>query len=295
MEAITTGLAAGDRSVDAIGVFDSGVGGLSVLRALLAELPLERFVYVADSGHAPYGERDDSHVIARSHAIARYLVAQHHIKALVVACNTATAAAIKLLRQDFPDLPIVGIEPALKPAALSSQTRRIGVMATRGTLSSEKFQTLLASLHGHANFVLQACDGLADAIERGDAMKIIADCAYSTRAIGQFGKNPGEVDTLVLGCTHYPFATETLRTLVGADVAFLEGGAPVARQTRRLLTERGWLVLAPADEVPLVPPVFCTTGDANNLQLAVQRWLDLKAEVQSLVIESSAQAASSLP
>jgi glutamate racemase len=295
MDAITTGLTAGDRSVDAIGVFDSGVGGLSVLRALLAELPLERFVYVADSGHAPYGERDDSHVIARSHAIARYLVAQHHIKALVVACNTATAAAIKLLRQDFPDLPIVGIEPALKPAALSSQTRRIGVMATRGTLHSEKFQTLLASLDGHASFVLQACDGLADAIERGDAMKIVAYCAYSTRAIGQFGKNPGEVDTLVLGCTHYPFATETLRTLVGADVAFLEGGAPVARQTRRLLTERDWLVLAPGDEVPVVPPVFCTTGDANNLQLAVQRWLDLKTEVQSLVIESSAQAASSLP
>ncbi len=281
--------------MDAIGVFDSGVGGLSVLRALVAELPLEKFVYVADSGHAPYGERDDSHVIARSHAIARYLVAQHHIKALVVACNTATAAAIKLLRKDFSDLPIVGIEPALKPAALTSQTQRIGVMATRGTLKSEKFQTLLASLQGRASFVLQACDGLADAIERGDAIQIIADCAYSTRAIGQFGKHPGAVDTLVLGCTHYPFAADALRTLVGADVAFLEGGAPVARQTRRLLTERGWLAPAPVEVVALAPPVFCTTGDADNLNLAVKRWLDVTTNVQSLRIESCVQDAAPLP
>lgn len=282
---LPTDTAVGDRSTDAIGVFDSGVGGLSVLRALRTELPLEKFVYVADSGHAPYGERDDTHVITRSHAIARYLVAQHHIKALVVACNTATAAAIKLLRQDFPDLPIVGIEPALKPAAQSSQTKRIGVMATRGTLKSEKFQALLASLQGQASFVLQACDGLADAIERGDAIKIVADCSYFTRAIGQFGHNAGAVDTLVLGCTHYPFATETLRSLVGADVAFVEGGIPVARQTHRLLAEREWLAPALAGAVRMAPPVFCTTGDANNLQLAVQRWLDVTTNVQSLVIE----------
>lgn len=279
-----SGTPAGDMSADAIGVFDSGVGGLSVLRALIAELPQEKFVYLADSGHAPYGERDDSHVIARSHAIARYLVAQHHIKALVVACNTATAAAIKLLRQDFPDLPIVGIEPALKPAAASSQTRHIGVMATRGTLNSEKFQTLLASLRGQADFVLQPCDGLADAIERGDATKIIADCVFFTGAMGQFGLKKGAIDTLVLGCTHYPFVSETLRALVGNDVAFLEGGAPVARQTRRLLTERNWLAPAPADATPIAPPVFCTTGDANNLKMAVQRWLDVNTAVHSLVI-----------
>jgi glutamate racemase len=275
----------GSRAADAIGVFDSGVGGLSVLRALITELPQEKFVYVADSGHAPYGERDDTHVIARSHAIARYLVTQHHIKALVVACNTATAAAIKLLRQDFSNLPIVGIEPALKPAALSSQTKRIGVMATRGTLNSEKFQTLLATLQGQASFVLQPCDGLADAIERGDAIKVGADCAYFTRAMGQFGQKTGAVDTLVLGCTHYPFATETLRALVGVDVAFLEGGAPVARQTRRLLAERDWLAPVQANAATLAPLPFCTTGDANILQQAVQRWLNVNTEVHPLVIE----------
>jgi glutamate racemase len=274
----------GARSTHAIGVFDSGVGGLSVLRALRAELPLERFVYVADSDHAPYGERDDSHIIARSHAITRYLLEHHHIKALVVACNTATAAAIQRLRQDFPDIPIVGIEPALKPAASGSQTKHIGVLATRGTLNSEKFRSLLASLQDQAHFVVQPCDGLADAIERDDAIQTIALCAYFTRAMGQFGLNQGEMDTLVLGCTHYPFASDALRASVGDAVVLLEGGAPVARQTRRLLEARSWL----ATQGALVPSaettVFGTTGNAGQLQSAIARWLQLQTSVQTLSI-----------
>ncbi|MFZ1605880.1 MAG: glutamate racemase [Rhodoferax sp.] len=270
------------RSRDPIGVFDSGVGGLSVLQALRAELPDERFVYVADSGHAPYGERDDTHVIARSQAITRYLVAQHRIKALVVACNTATAAAILQLRQEFPDLPIVGIEPALKPAAAQSHTRRIGVLATRGTLNSEKFRVLLASLQDQADFVLQACDGLADAIEQNDAIKTEALCVYFTRASGPFGIEQNCVDTLVLGCTHYPFAADILRAQVGESVIFLEGGAPVARQTRRLLAARSWL----ATEHTLAPAVvFGTTGDPSKMQAAIARWLHEDCEVQSLNIE----------
>lgn len=271
-----------DRSGDAIGVFDSGVGGLSVLRALRAELPLEKFIYIADSAHAPYGERDDTHVIGRSVAIARHFVQKHRIKTLVVACNTATAAAIKQLRQEFPDLPIVGIEPALKPAASQSHTKRIGVMATRTTLNSEKFRTLLASLQGQASFVLQPCDGLADAIERDDATKIIAACAGYTRAMGRFGLEADSLDTLVLGCTHYPFAHAVLRAQVGDGVAFVEGGAPVARQTRKLLAERGWL--APAGAVAGQEPVLYATGNASNLQDAVQRWLEWPTSVQTLSI-----------
>jgi glutamate racemase len=119
-----------------IGVFDSGIGGLSVLQALQAELPHERFVYLADSAHAPYGERGDAFVAERTLAIADYLVRQHHIKALVVACNTATAAAIHEARQRYPLMPVVGIEPALKPAVAHSQTLRIGVIGTHGTLGS---------------------------------------------------------------------------------------------------------------------------------------------------------------
>ena len=272
------------QCADPIGVFDSGVGGLSVLRALRAELPLEPFVYIADSGHAPYGERDDSHIIARSHAITRYLLEHHHIKALVVACNTATAAAIQRLRQDFPELPIVGIEPALKPAASNSKTKHIGVLATRGTLNSEKFRALLASLQDQAHFVVQPCDGLADAIERDDAIKTEALCAYFTRAMGQFGLNPGEMDTLVLGCTHYPFAIDVLHASVGEAVVFLEGGAPVARQTRRLLEARSWLATQGAPVALAASTVFGTTGNAGQLQSAIARWLQMTSDVQTLSI-----------
>ena len=264
-----------------IGVFDSGVGGLSVLRALRAELPHERFVYVADSGHAPYGERDDTHVIARSHAVTAHLREQHQIKALVVACNTATAAAIRLLRQDHADMPIVGIEPALKPAAASSKTGVIGVMATRSTLQSEKFLSLLATLQGQARFVLQACDGLVDAIERGDALKKEALCSAYTGAMGQFGLNHSEIDTLVLGCTHYPFLEPELRRCVGSQVILLEGGAPVARQTRRLLAEKQLLAEPQLADCGVH---FFTTGQVEVLANAIRRWLQLEAPVKALHI-----------
>lgn len=269
-----------------IGVFDSGVGGLSVLKALRAELPHERFVYLSDSGHAPYGERDDEHVIARAHAIARYLGRQHNIKALVVACNTATAAAIAELRSAHGELPIVGIEPALKPAVALSHTGIVGVMATRGTLNSEKFGRLLGSLNGQATFILQACDGLADAIEQANATKIIATCSMYTAAMGQFGTASGEIDTLVLGCTHYAFAVDQLASLVGPKVNFLEGGTPVARQTHRLLAERGQLATAPdAQSAHGAQLNFYTTGSPSILQTAVQRWLSLTVEVRSIAID----------
>ena len=123
-----------------IGVFDSGIGGLSVLQALRHELPHERFVYLADSGNAPYGDaRGDAFVQQRTRTIARHLREQHQIKVLVIACNTATAAAVDMLRAEMPELPLIGVEPAIKPASLSSQTGHVGVMATRGTESSARF------------------------------------------------------------------------------------------------------------------------------------------------------------
>lgn len=271
-----------------IGVFDSGVGGLSILQALRAEMPHEDFLYIADSGHAPYGERDDAYVLARSRAVTAHLV-QQGIKAMVIACNTATAAAIDLLRLEHPSLPIIGVEPALKPATLLSQTRRIGVMATRSTLASTRFKALLQSLAGQASFVLQPCDGLAEAIERGvhvtgdpeDATKIIATCTINTRAMGQFGLKDGEIDTLVLGCTHYPFAREHLRELLGPEVQFLDTGAPVARQTRLRLP-----VAAPCAEgtTPLAAGEvkLFTTGQPSTLQAAAQRWLQLDGSVDQL-------------
>ena len=265
-----------------IGVFDSGIGGLSILQALRAELPQADFIYIADSGHAPYGERDAAHVRARSRVITAHLV-QQNIQALVIACNTATAAAINELRADYPLLPIIGVEPALKPAALLSRTRRVGVMATRSTLSSARFKALLEALAGQAEFVLQPCDGLADAIEQAvhapqgsaDAMKIVAACARHTRAMGTFGLKDGEIDTLVLGCTHYPFASEVLRDMLGAKVQLVDTGTPVARQTR--------LRLGVSASIGTGQLTLFTTGQASTLRAAVQRWLQLDSTVTTLV------------
>ena len=258
-----------------IGVFDSGIGGLSVLKALRAELPHEDFIYIADSGHSPYGERDEAHVLARSRAIVQYLVSQN-VKALVVACNTATAAAIHWLRAEHPGLALIGVEPALKPAALLSQTGRIGVMATRGTLSSAKFQALLDSQAGRASFVVQPCEGLADAIERstetGDTTKTIALCGQYIRTMGLFGTENGQIDTLVLGCTHYPFAGEHLRALLGPDVQLLANGEAIARQTRRMLQ-----TTLPAPDRPPGQVSLFTTGQPQSLQVAAQRWLGLSS------------------
>jgi glutamate racemase len=254
-----------------IGVFDSGIGGLSILKALRAELPHESFVYIADSGNAPYGEKGDVFVIARSRALTRTLIDQYNIKALVVACNTATAAAVKLLRAEHPHLPLVGVEPALKPAVQLSKTRKIGVMATRGTLESAKFATLKTSLADQAEFILQPCDGLAAAIEAQNTPKIIALLAIYTSAIGEFGTKNGQIDTLVLGCTHYPFISDLLRAHTGAEVKFIDTGEPVARQTRRLLEAAGTLNTS-TDSADLQ---LFTTGDLDSFARLTKLWLNL--------------------
>ena len=254
-----------------IGVFDSGIGGLSILRALRAQLPSEDFVYLADTGFAPYGERGDAFVIGRTRAIVQQLRDEHAIKALVIACNTATAAAIHLVRAEHPDLPLVGVEPALKPAVALSKTRRIGVMATRVTVGSAKLRTLHDSLKDQAEYILQPCDGLADAIQNGDAAQVSALCAQYTRAIGTFGTQSGQVDTLVLGCTHYAFAWDELLALVGPDVRLIETGEPVARQTRRLLEAAAQLR---RDGAP-GRVTLLATGEQAALEAAAARWLGL--------------------
>jgi glutamate racemase len=253
-----------------IGVFDSGVGGLSILKALRAELPHENFVYLADTGHAPYGERGDAYVVERTRASVQRLRDDHAIKALVIACNTATAAAIHLLRSEHAGLPMIGVEPALKPAAALSKTRRIGVIATRGTLASAKFRALHDTISSQAEFVLQACDGLADAIENGERDRIAALCIEYTRRLGDFGQQAGQVDTLVLGCTHYAFAQSELAALAGPGVRLVETGIPVARQTRRLLEAAGQLNTKGSAGVRLL-----STGALPALESAAQRWLGL--------------------
>lgn len=253
-----------------IGVFDSGVGGLSILRALRAELPGEDFVYFSDAGHAPYGEKGEEFVSNRSLAIAVDLLEQHRIKGLVIACNTATAAAVHLVRARHTHLPVIGVEPALKPAAALTKTGHVAVLATRGTLSSAKFKALQESLKDQAEFVLVPCDGLAAAIEAHDEPRIRELCRRYTRGACCFGTGPGEIDTLVMGCTHYPFAADVFRELLGPDVQLVETGQPVARQTRRLLEAQDLLNPAGSGRVQ-----WHTTGSPQELQQAASRWLGL--------------------
>jgi len=239
--------------------------------------------YWADSGHAPYGEKSDVFVRQRRLAIARHLVEHHHIKALVVACNTATAAAIHELRAQYPHLPLIGVEPALKPAIALSQTRRIGVIGTRGTLGSEKFHRLLNSLQGQAEFVVQPCNGLALAIEQStqaesdeqSVNKISALLRDYTGQMGAFGSAAGQMDTLVLGCTHYVFAQNELQGLLGEGVHLVSTGEPVARQTRRLLEAVGQLRAGPAPLIASARIQLLTNGELSSLQAAAQRWLQL--------------------
>lgn len=269
-----------------IGVFDSGIGGLSVLRALREELPHERFIYLADSGHAPYGEKSDEFVRARSLSITRHLRTTHAIKLLVVACNTATAAAVDALRSALPDLPTIGVEPALKPAAQISRTHHVGVLATRSTVASSRFARLREENSAHTRFSVQACDGLAHAIEQSteeeaanavSATKIRALCARYTGALGVFGIQGEEIDTLVLGCTHYVFALTELQTLVGPHVRIIDTAAAVARQTRRILEQHA--MAGTESTVPDIERVVLyTTGSLRALQAAAWRWLALPAQ-----------------
>ena len=255
-----------------VGVFDSGVGGLSVLAALRAELPHENFVYFADTAYAPYGERGDAYVIERSRAVVEHLLREHGIKALVVACNTATTAAIHLLRADHPDLPIVGLEPGLKPAVAASRTGHVSVLATRGTLASAKYAALRNSFAGSADVRPVPCDGLVKAIEGFDSAGIAALSERYMAEAGPFGDGHGEVDTVVLGCTHYPLVKDELGKHAPATLRFIDTGVPVAQQTRRLLASAGRL----ADGTGATGSLLLqSSGDVAVLEAAAAKWLGL--------------------
>lgn len=221
-----------------VGVFDSGVGGISVLRALVAELPHEDFRFFGDSANAPYGEKPAEQVLARSRGIAEDFLAAG-AKAIVIACNTATSVAASRLRAEHPDVPIVGIEPALKPAAEAGAGahQRILVMATEMTLRLDKYHELARACAGDSEVISVPCPGLAARIERGDL-----DAPDLTEMLQDLvGRYAGRVDSVVLGCTHYPFVRRQIASVVGKGVCFFDGGAGTARQLRTRLTEEGLL------------------------------------------------------
>ena len=249
------------HSSPCIGVFDSGVGGLSILRARHQRLANTSMVYVGDVAHAPYGERSASEVIARSTRIVEWLAGQG-AQMIVVACNTATVLAIEALRARWPTLVFVGVEPGVKPAAARSRTRRIAVMVTAATAASERLLHLIARYASDAHVHVQACPGLADAIERGaldgpallDVLRPHCD-----------GVIAADVDTVVLGCTHYPFVEESIRVLLGPGIALIDTASAIADRAASLWEQ--------------TPPVFepeprmrvMSTGARDTMRLLLQR------------------------
>ena len=218
------------RKSDYIGVFDSGVGGMSVLRQLIKLLPNERFLYFGDSANAPYGTRPTSEIRELTMAAAHKLMARG-CKALVVACNTATAAAIADIRAAYPDRIIIGIEPALKVAADHFPGGEIGVMATPATLREEKFDHLLHRFTQHCHVTKIPAPGLVELVESGRAVSEDTEKLLKPLLAPYYGK----LDAVVLGCTHYPFAAEVIGKLLGENTALLHGGEGTARETRRRL------------------------------------------------------------
>lgn len=227
---------------DYIGVFDSGVGGISVLRHLKKMLPNERFLYYGDSANAPYGCRTTAEVQQLTLTAVEKMMT-YGLKALVVACNTATAAAIQNLRHAYPDLIVIGIEPALKPAVDQFPGGHIGVMATEVTLREEKFDTLLCRYDTNATISKIPAPGLVELVETGKA-----DTAQTDALLYEILKPYiGKLDALVLGCTHYPLAISAIRRVLGPRVVLLDGGEGTARETKRRLELSGLLHNGPGE------------------------------------------------
>ncbi|MGM9485706.1 glutamate racemase [Ideonella sp. YS5] len=254
-----------------IGIFDSGVGGLSVLRALHQRMPACPMLYIADAGHAPYGDRDPGHVIERSQRVVDHLVDQG-AQLIVIACNTATAWAIDAMRIRHPQIPFVGVEPGVKPAALMSPSGRFAVMATPATLASARFASLVARHAAHCTVHPVPCAGLATAIERGDTgateVERLLDlyCLPLTQL---------DIDTVVLGCTHYPFVMERIAARLAPRTQVLDTADAIARRVVELMA-------APVADTGSRLLRLCTTGMPEALQRMARGGLQVEAEVEQI-------------
>ena len=220
-----------------IGVFDSGVGGVSVLQAIHEMMPGENLYFFGDSLNAPYGERSLEDVQQLTLNAIENMNKKKHLKAIVIACNTATSAAVTLLREKYTDIPVIGIEPALKPAALAKKNSCILVMATANTLRLDKFHQLAERYDKSATIIPVPCYGLAKRIEQGnldkpDLIELLTDL---------IGPYKGKVDSVVLGCTHYPFVKDSISKILGKNVEVIDGGEGTAREIKRRLAEKNLL------------------------------------------------------
>ncbi len=225
------------KAVQPIGIFDSGIGGTSIWKEIHTLLPSEDTLYLSDSKNAPYGNKTKDAIIALAVKNTEYLL-ERNSKIIVVACNTATTNAIKVLRQNY-DVPFIGIEPAIKPAALKTKTNTIGILATKGTLNSELFEKTSSNLSSNPIIIEQIGEGLVDLIENG---KIHSD--EMNRLLKKYLKPMmnANADHIVLGCTHYPYLKEKIQNIVGASVNIIDSGSAVAIQTKNILSEHNLLI-----------------------------------------------------
>ena len=259
----------------AIGVFDSGVGGLSVLRAIREALPAEDLIYVADSGHAPYGDKSEAHITARTLGVGQWLAASG-VKAITVACNTATVVAVQSLRERT-HLPVVAIEPAIKPAVSLTRSGVVGVLATQQTVQSASVARLCA-LHGaDTRILLQACPGWVEQVERAD-LSSPQTLSLIERDIGPL--LDAGADTLVLGCTHYPFLRDAIAALAGPSVTLIDPAQAVARELVRRLGAQVRSTQGPHGQVR-----FFTSGELAQVRSVIRHLWDDDAQVQPLPSE----------
>lgn len=241
-----------------IGIFDSGIGGLSVLRHIRNLLPAHPIIYVADQVHVPYGTRSLEEVRALSFEITRFLLGKH-ARVIVAACNTASAAALHSLREQIINVPFVGMEPAVKPAANQTRSGVVGVLATPATFQGELFASVVNRFARNITILQSTCTGLVEEIENGqaageNAQRILQEALSPMLSHG--------VDTIVLGCTHYPFAIPQIRKIVGQEVEVIDPSPAIARQTWRMLEQNGWLVQG---KTPASVQVY-TSGSVHKLQ-----------------------------
>lgn len=257
-----------------IGVFDSGVGGLSVLQPMRRALPHEGFIYFADQAHVPYGPRSKQEILAFSRGIVDFLLGQG-AKLIVLACNTASAAALHTLREDHPRFPFVGMEPAVKPAVRFSKSGVVGVLATPSTFEGELYASVVGRFAQDAKLLKHTCPGLVEEIEAGRAngsraKAILKDALGPMLAQG--------LDSVVLGCTHYAFASEGIREITGPQVHVIDPAPAIARRVDQLLEERG--LRAPSPQAGNVR--YLTTGDAGKMRERVLELLGEKAEIEKV-------------
>jgi glutamate racemase len=255
-----------------IGIFDSGVGGISVLRAIREQMPEESIIYFGDQGHVPYGSRSMEQIQSFSEEVTRFLLEQG-AKIIVVACNTASAAALKYLREKFPDIQIVGMEPAVKPAAEYTQTGKVGVLATPATFQGVLYTSVVERFANGVELFQDTCPGLVQQIERGmlhgkETRRILEDALLPMLE--------KDIDTVVLGCTHYPFVIPLIQRIVGENVRVIDPAPAVARQTGRLL-EAGGLRNPSGSRGSLK---FYTSGDPDGLRSLLPMLLGEMGEVE---------------